>query len=94
MKLDPLNIIERELMTVWLKESGEKFRATHQGYLDDIRSERDDLRRRLAIVQAEYERMKHNDACLSDPEWSAGSIGYRVAADLWRAIKAAAKGDK
>lgn len=44
---------------------------------------------RLSPVLAEYERMKHNDCCLSDPGWAGSSIGYRVAADFWAVIKAA-----
>ena len=56
--------------------------------LKKLACERDDMRRRLAIIRAEYERMKHNDAILSQP--FAEDTMTMVAMDFWRVIKAAA----
>jgi len=39
-----------------------------------------------------YERYKHLDGCLSDPEWCKSGEGaaiYAIAGEMWRAIKAA-----
>jgi hypothetical protein len=34
-----------------------------------------------------YERYKHLDAVLSDPEWAGDNIPYRMTIDMWKAIK-------
>jgi hypothetical protein len=42
-----------------------------------------------------YERYKHLDTCLSDPEWCKSGDGaaiYAIAGEMWRAIKAAREG--
>jgi hypothetical protein len=42
-----------------------------------------------------YERYKHLDTCLSDPEWcesGEGSPIYTIAGEMWRAIKSAREG--
>ena len=63
----------------------------HPDDVEAVLDERDELRRRLAIIRAEYERMKHIAACLSDLEWSSADLAYRIASDFWQAIKAAAE---
>jgi hypothetical protein len=61
----------------------------HPSDVEAVLDERDELRRRLAIIRAEYERMKHNDDVLT--QHYAESTAWMVAMDLWRAIKAAAE---
>jgi hypothetical protein len=42
-----------------------------------------------------YERYKHLDHLLSDPEWCESGDGepiYAIAGEMWRAIKAAREG--
>ena len=75
-----------------MSHNSDRAQDMHPCDVEAVLDERDELRRRLAIVRTEYERMKHNDICLSDPEWSSTGLAWRVASDLWRAIKAAAKG--
>lgn len=39
-----------------------------------------------------YEKFKHLDTCLGDPEWGnegEGSAIYGIAGEMWRAIKEA-----
>jgi len=39
-----------------------------------------------------YEKYKHLDQCLSDPEWCTSGEGapiYAIAGELWRAVKEA-----
>jgi hypothetical protein len=39
-----------------------------------------------------YEKFKHLDGCLSDPEWCTSGEGaaiYAIAGELWRAVKEA-----
>jgi hypothetical protein len=39
-----------------------------------------------------YEKFKHLDGCLGDPEWCEGGDGspiYGIAGEMWRAIKEA-----
>ena len=39
-----------------------------------------------------YEKYKHLDKCLSDPEWCTSGEGaaiYAIAGELWRAVKEA-----
>jgi len=43
-------------------------------------------------LDAVYERYKHLDGCLSDPEWCTSGEGaaiYAIAGELWRAVKGA-----
>ena len=43
---------------------------------------------------AVYEKYKHLDSCLSDPEWCTSGEGaaiYAIAGELWRAVKEARK---
>ena len=46
-------------------------------------------------LETVYEKYKHLDKCLSDPEWcriSEGQIAiYAIAGELWRAVKEARK---
>jgi len=41
-------------------------------------------------LNAVYEKFKHLDSCLSDPEWCTSGEGaaiYAIAGELWRAVK-------
>lgn len=43
-------------------------------------------------IDAVYEKFKHLDGCLSDPEWCKSGDGaaiYAIAGELWRAVKEA-----
>ncbi|MGB3988344.1 MAG: hypothetical protein WBK67_01475 [Minisyncoccales bacterium] len=43
-------------------------------------------------LDAVYEKYKHLDGCLSDPEWCTSGEGaaiYAIAGELWRAVKEA-----
>lgn len=43
-------------------------------------------------LNAVYEKFKHLDSCLSDPEWCTSGEGaaiYAIAGELWRAVKEA-----
>lgn len=36
-----------------------------------------------------YEKYKHLDGVLSDPDWCNGNAIYAIAGEMWRAIKEA-----
>ena len=46
----------------------------------------------MSAIDEVYEKYKHLDGCLSDPEWSTSGEGaaiYAIAGELWRAVKEA-----
>jgi hypothetical protein len=46
----------------------------------------------MSAIDEAYEKFKHLDKCLSDPEWCTSGEGaaiYAIAGELWRAVKEA-----
>ena len=46
----------------------------------------------MSAIDEAYEKYKHLDGCLSDPEWCTSGEGapiYAIAGELWRAVKEA-----
>jgi 2-iminoacetate synthase ThiH len=56
----------------------------------ELREERDDLKKRVEIIQEVFVRFKHLDSALLNPAFKTGELSIDIKYDLWTAIKSVA----